>query len=72
MNTYRDPTAWTAIAHVMREDKRRKPDPLPKHGDTAFYIARKGAGGGKHIKFNKAEITYSRLLKQVRELWQAR
>lgn len=55
MSTYKDPTAWAAIANVMRKDKRRKPAPLSKHGDTAFYIARK-KGTGKKVNINAAEL----------------
>lgn len=66
MSTYKDPTAWAAIANVMREDKRKpKTEPPPKHGDTVFYIERKGAGGGKHTKINEVELNYQRLLRAI-------
>lgn len=59
MRAYRDPTADIAIAHVMREKKK-------KHSGVARYHEPKN-NGGKSIRINKAEWFYSRFKSVIKE-----
>lgn len=72
MEAYKDPTAWRAIANVMREQKfeawlqMMENQPKRKKTGTAIYTERK-RGTGKQILINKSNWFYSQMLREIKK-----
>ena len=64
---YNDPTAWQAIANVMREQKQKQQKkPQKKHSGVAIYKQTKHTGGTV-IHINKAEWYYAQMMRAINE-----